>query len=66
MKYSLESIKGLLQEVIELCIAITFFSMVLRKVELTTFETTIMVIGFISVVLKYIILTILKLKKEVN
>lgn len=63
MKYSLESIKGLLQEVIELCISITFFSMVLRKVELTTFETTIMAIGFISVVLKYIILTILKLKK---
>lgn len=63
MKATLQRINETLKEITALCIAVTFLSMILRHVALTKFEIVIMCISLISIVLRFIILIILKLKK---
>lgn len=63
MKATLQRMNETLKEITALCIAATFLSMILRHVVLTKFEIVIMCISLISIVLRYIILIILKLKK---
>lgn len=63
MKVTLQRINETLKEITALCIAVTFLSMILRHVALTKFEIVIMFISLISIILRYIILIILKLKK---
>lgn len=66
MKVTLQRINETLKEITALCIAVTFLSMILRHVALTKFEIVIMcisLISLISIILRYIILIILKLKK---
>ncbi|KGJ49017.1 MAG: hypothetical protein ACRCW0_04830 [Clostridium sp.] len=63
MKVTLQRINETLKEITALCIAVTFLSMILRHVALTKFEIVIMCISLISIILRYIILIILKLKK---
>lgn len=63
MKATLQRINETLKEITALCIAVTFLSMILRHVALTKFEIVIMCISLISIILRYIILIILKLKK---